>query len=308
MSRESIKYIVLSGGGIHGLCHIGALYVFTCLFPSIYEFHGYAGVSIGSFVSLCLVCRVPISTIVNHFKTYEQSVTGLNVSFFNFEKNKGLCDGYHPLDKLVKDTLCRIGPDTMTFKELFDRTGKQFIVGATNLCTSSIWYFDHTRTPNTSVLSAVLASMAMPMILAPINIDGQLFIDGGVCINFPFHVFPAQETIGLWLHHNAHEQLSPGYILQNSMNYIKAVGACMYYAHDVLTDESTLAIYRNRIVVIPTIYSTPLPGFFTKNDLDNMQRQGFMAALFHMNQFFTLSPYDLNNIIVTGLIHNILNV
>ena len=58
-----------------------------------------------------------------------------------------------------------------------------------------------------SVVDAVLASSAMPGIFAPVEVDGRLLVDGGLCNNVPVSALVhagARGTVGVRLHNREH--------------------------------------------------------------------------------------------------------
>lgn len=63
-----------------------------------------------------------------------------------------------------------------------------------------------------SLVDAVLASSAMPGIFAPVEIDGRLLIDGGLCNNVPVSALVnhgARYTVGVRLHRDANSLEAP---------------------------------------------------------------------------------------------------
>lgn len=84
-------------------------------------------------------------------------------------------------------TQSRIERRDVTFAELerINPRGKQLVVCASNLTTSSPEYFDAVHTPDVSVLTALHASMCLPIFFAPVTIDGVMYADGGLFENLP---------------------------------------------------------------------------------------------------------------------------
>ena len=79
--------------------------------------------------------------------------------------------------------------DDITFQELYETTGRDLIVCATEVEVCRVTYFSHTTHPNTSVVEAIVASASIPLLFQPSCIDGRPYIDGGVLNNFPMNYF-----------------------------------------------------------------------------------------------------------------------
>ena len=73
----------------------------------------------------------------------------------------------------------------VTFEELHHATGKTLIVCASNLTTASPEYFSHITTPHISVVTAIRASMCLPVFFAPVVINNMMYSDGGIFDNLP---------------------------------------------------------------------------------------------------------------------------
>jgi NTE family protein len=63
------------------------------------------------------------------------------------------------------------------------------VVISTDLTTQSIKIFSKEKTPKVSVADAVAASISIPFIFRPFNLDGLELVDGGLLSNFPAWVF-----------------------------------------------------------------------------------------------------------------------
>ena len=280
------KYLVLSGGGINGLCTVGGLRVLeTCLGAGITlrdHFEGFAGSSVGSLISLYLVCGVALDILIEDFDRVRGALTNMSMSWNNFATLKGGCSDYSPLDSMITKVLPRAG---VTFQELFICTNKHLLVVAMDMSSLRLQYFDHTRTPDVAVVQAILASMAIPTIYPPVRIGAGLYVDGGLCMNFPFCVFPKKDSFGLWLQHKQRNTTDPDNILSCTMTFFKSMALSLFYSQDLLLNEMLLPDYRDHIVIIPTPFAIPLPGSEVQIDAISMQRQGFMATWLHLHHF-----------------------
>jgi len=73
----------------------------------------------------------------------------------------------------------------ITFEQLYEKLNIDLHVYATCFKTFEIKEFNKELTPNVKVLEAIYASTAVPIIFKPIKIDGELYIDGCICLHYP---------------------------------------------------------------------------------------------------------------------------
>ncbi len=194
-SIEKIKIgLVLSGGAAKGLAHIGILKVFEQLgitpdyitgtsigavVGSMYAI-GYTADEISEFNqnadwNVLLSDRIPLNKIVYEEKyEYKRFIFGIPIRNYKFKLPSGAIAG-HQLEKFFADVMW-----PLTDNENFDSlpipfhcmsvdliSGKTIEIGSGNLAES------------------VRASMSIPSIFIPENIDTMLLVDGGVIRNFP---------------------------------------------------------------------------------------------------------------------------
>jgi len=190
--------ITLSGGGVTGLAHIGAMEVFQeqGLLGSIRE---YIGTSAGALISLCLCLGYTIAELkavclgMNFEALIEinpESVLGI-FETFSIDSSKNI-------EKLLITVLkVKNLPADITFQGMrVVMPGKPRLrVFATNLNECCPVVFDDVSTPTTSVLFAVKASMTIPLIFTPCRHpdSGDLYVDGGVIAQSPFDVLTDDE-------------------------------------------------------------------------------------------------------------------
>jgi predicted acylesterase/phospholipase RssA/CRP-like cAMP-binding protein len=163
---------VLSGGGARGLAHIGALEV---LAESGIEVDRVGGCSMGSFLGALhatgcdakemeQVCRREL-VARNSFNDYTVPL----VSLIRARKAEAMLRrvfGDHTIEELSRPFFC---------------------VSADLLSGQTV---RHDRGP---LWRAVGASMSLPGLCPPVDVDGQLLVDGGVLNNLPIDLMPAAE-------------------------------------------------------------------------------------------------------------------
>jgi len=194
------SHIVFAGGGAAGLVYLGVIqYLEECgLRHHIKHAHG---TSIGAFVALAFVLKLPMSTvadyIVDHFQretTHFQPLRLLNILV------KGGLDFGHRFTDPIDYFLTTAGLSTdITFEELAKATTMDLVVCATNMTTGKPMMFSLTNSPTVKVKDAVIASMSIPGIIQPIEIQGAWYLDGVLSSNIPVpdNVQPAHVLVVL---------------------------------------------------------------------------------------------------------------
>lgn len=154
--------LVLSGGGTRGFAHLG---VIAALFDKGIKPNAISGTSAGAIVGAFIAAGKNPHDILEIFK---------KGSFFNFTKLQIPRDGLMKLDGLKEIIQKEI--EVKNIEEL----DIPFYVTISNLNSGTIEY------RNTGLLGeTVLASSSIPILFAPVKMDGNLFSDGGLLDNIP---------------------------------------------------------------------------------------------------------------------------
>ncbi len=154
--------LVLSGGGIRGMAHIGLL-------KAMHERHIKAdiisGTSIGALVGALYANGNTVDEMLQFFK----ETPLFQYNFFTFNK-PGLIDTERYF-KIFKKHF----PENS-----FEVLDKKLFVIATDLQNGEEAVFE-----SGELIHALLASAALPPVFSPVEIEGMLYADGGVMNNFP---------------------------------------------------------------------------------------------------------------------------
>ncbi len=179
--------IALSGGGARGVAHIGVLKALT---EAGIEAQVVAGTSSGAIVG-ALYAYGATSEELEQFARVGVGLKLLRIG--------------NPLKGLIKLTLLREKLETVLPVDDFNCLQKLFAVTATNLQTGDLHVFREG-----SLIPAVQASCAVPLLFHPVVIDGQQYIDGGLYMNLP--AAPIREECDLLIGSNVmpHEQAEVG--------------------------------------------------------------------------------------------------
>jgi NTE family protein len=200
--------ITLSGGGLKGVAHIGALEVLSerGLLKALRE---YVGISAGALVAFCLCLGTGLSELRMIISLLDFGlVRDLDPeSILNFPETFGLDTGAN-LEKLLKAILRarRIDPE-ITFRQLSDlHVGPNLRVIAMNLNTCYPQEFSVEKSPDISVCLAVRASMSLPVYFTPVQdpATGHHLSDGGIYFPSPFKFLTDEErkhTLSITFNH-----------------------------------------------------------------------------------------------------------
>lgn len=176
--------IVLSGGGIRGIAHLGVLKAFI---NAGITFSHISGTSAGSIAGAFYAAGIDPEEGLNIFiKTrllrFIRPAVG-SLGLINIEHTSDLLKDYFPENSIEKLKI-------------------PLTIAATNFSEGKLVYFN--KGP---LIRAIQASSCIPGIFKPIMIDGQMYVDGGILNNFP--VEPLLDNCD--------------FIIGSSCNHLKAV-------------------------------------------------------------------------------------
>lgn len=154
--------IVLSGGGIRGIAHLGVLKAFI---NAGITFSHISGTSAGSIAGAFYAAGIDPEEGLNIFiKTkllrFIRPAVG-SLGLINIEHTSNLLKEYFPDNKIENLKI-------------------PLTIAATNFSEGKLVYFNEGP-----LISAIQASSCIPGIFRPIMIDNQMYVDGGILNNFP---------------------------------------------------------------------------------------------------------------------------
>lgn len=194
-----MRNLVLSGGGVKGLLHLGVLKALDekNLLKNI---KNYAGSSIGSFIALLLCIGYNYNDLLVIFLKIDFNKFYDIDNIFDFFNNYNILS-LKPVERflsLLIDT--KFKKKNITFKELFNLTEKTLHINAINLNNSDLITFNYINTPDVSIINACIASCSIPFIFPPKKINNNYYIDAFVREPYPIRVFEndLDNTIGIY--------------------------------------------------------------------------------------------------------------
>ncbi|MGO4918763.1 patatin-like phospholipase family protein [Maribacter spongiicola] len=154
--------LVLSGGGIRGIAHIGVIKALEEY--GIYPTH-ISGTSAGAIVGALYAGGVKWKEILEFFKI---------IPIFHANKYAFNKPGFLDTEKYF-DEFKKFFPD-----DTFESLPKALFITATDIIKGELKIFDKGE-----LIKPILASATFPGVFSPVDINGSFYVDGGVLNNFP---------------------------------------------------------------------------------------------------------------------------
>ena len=177
-----ITHLVLSGGGLHGMCMLGALSQFD-----LSKVRHFAGSSVGAII--CVLLSFMSLDEIYHFTQNNPFLEDDAFDITNIIEKYGLIDPCILLNRIQELFENHIGIRHPTFAELYSKTHKNVIVTGTNVSKVRSECFSHQHTPTMCVLKAIEISISVPFIFNMVIHNNDVYADGCVMNMTPDFVF-----------------------------------------------------------------------------------------------------------------------
>lgn len=241
------KNLVLSGGGVKGIAHIGALYALKEL-GILNNIEIYAGTSIGSLIISLLVIGYNPSEIYDFIKLFNfnklKDIDIMNIQYFGLDTGAKF---EYVIKRLIKGKNL---DENISLDELYKKTNKKLIFTTVCINTMKLCYLSYDTHGELPLYLAIRMSSSLPFIYTPVKYKNYLYIDGGCFDNFPVNLFDKTETIGLNL-------LTSIDIIENIDNlesYMFRIMQCIMYGISYNCkkgyDENTIDIHLESINIV----------------------------------------------------------
>lgn len=199
--------LVCEGGGVLGVAELGALIRLDELGIKISQFKYFAGTSVGSIITSALACGGTIEYITQvlqqlQFDNFKDDDWGVVRDTYRL----WTCYGWHKgefLEKWAYDILGAItGNPAITFEEVYKRYGNYLVIPVMKNYEETV-YYDRFTVPTMPVFKAIRRSAGIPLFYQADMDDHDMYVDGGVLDNYPFHkldeIIGADKVLGLKL-------------------------------------------------------------------------------------------------------------
>jgi predicted acylesterase/phospholipase RssA len=198
-------YLVLSGGGVRGITLVGALDVLHD-HHALDDVHTFIGSSIGALVVVLICIGYSPPEFYKIFRDLDFSEMR-NLKVWNIVDKYGLDSGERIIEYLKTLFRAKDIPTNITFKKLYEKTGKRLIITATCVNNHEVEYWDYETNPDMKITDAVRITMSMPFYFTAPRYKGNVYVDGGLLDNFPLEALerylkPNEHVIGIKLKHS----------------------------------------------------------------------------------------------------------
>jgi len=183
-----LEALIFGAGGFCGMVYLGIL---RYIQENNININNFAGTSIGAIFALLAslyknVSYCSIESRIKEVMTSEEfqclDVTALDL--------------FKIIDRLGIDDAERISllfegyiPKNITFLEHAKKTGTHLVICCTSIDNYEPVYFSFENTPNACVLDAVRASCAIPVVISPVKIGNNYYVDGAIVMPVPVYAF-----------------------------------------------------------------------------------------------------------------------
>ena len=223
---KHIENLAIEGGGIKGIVYIGCLKALNDLgiLPNIKRV---VGTSVGSMVALFASCNFTNDEFEKYsdimIKDIEKTKFNPIKEGYNLYEHFG-CHSNDVIQNMVEDILNeKFGKSDITFQQLYDLTNVELTVIGTCISDYKPYYFNYKTFPNMVVSLAIKISTALPVFYEAVNYDDKLWVDGGVCDNFPIDYYDSMLLGGKTLGLSVTKDKEDTHEINNLEDYINAI-------------------------------------------------------------------------------------
>lgn len=239
--------LVLSGGGIKGVAHIGVIKALEE--NGIYPSH-ISGTSAGAIVGALYAYGYSPEAILEFFKITPL----LNINKFTFSK-----PGFIDTDKFYDDFLKYFPNDN------FNELKKTLFITSVDMLHGKIKVFEKGK-----LIKPLLASAAFPGIFSPVNINNIIYADGGILDNFPITPLEEQCDFLVGVYTNSLEKINVNALKHSYSVLDRAVRINFSKSSLLKASECSIFIYPKGLNKF---------GLFNKMNIDEIYKIGYKTAL-----------------------------
>ncbi len=274
---ERLKYnCIFGGGGIRGMCYVGAL---RALKELNIEINSIAGSSVGAVFAALLAAGYMENEIKELFFDFNILMfKDININIFNNDISiskgeiflqwlRGKIGAKVSGNKYNKNNESKI-----TFKDL----NKNLYILTLDLNTNTPFIFSKETTPDEEVALAVRASASLPGLMKPVNYDNMLLVDGDLIKSWPaWKIYDELNNTETRILEFRLEGSRDGSNLKNPMDYLNSIINTVWY----LSTENIFNLYhmndRYDFIVIDTKDIILFDFTINKETKENLVEKGY---------------------------------
>lgn len=271
--------LIFEGGGMKGMCYVGALMELTKdSFLDLSQIHHYGGTSAGAIVATLLASDHTLEEIEEIM--YRTKWKRMQDGSFGFVRNVMRLFrrfGYHRgqfMDKFINNLLLKkTGVRKITFEQLYGITGNHLKMVGTNVTTGEVMYIDHLSTPHMTVGKGVQISSCVPFIFEPVKYDGCVYVDGGLIKNLDLDMFSEFNlpTLAFEIEDTDKQRIE----LQNIFVYFMILFKII---HKEANKHDSSALHNTKVLKIYDNEISPFDFDIKKEDMSHLKHVGMSYA------------------------------
>lgn len=195
--NDKIINLVLNGGGIKGIGHLGAIQ-YMIEKKLLGNLQTIAGSSIGGIIGAFYIAGYTPEELITFMNLLDISKI-ISLKPTNMLDLFGLDDGERLEFILTKLLEAKKFNGNITLKEFYQITKIKLIMTTVCLNSSDIVYLSYITHPDLCLVTALRMTSALPLIFSPVKYKNKLYIDGGCMDNYPIRLFCEElnNTIGV---------------------------------------------------------------------------------------------------------------
>jgi NTE family protein len=209
MDLSHIKNIMLSGGSIKGIMHLGALMTMTMLHGlSLSNIESYSGSSIGSVLCVLLSINFTPEEIFERFYHNDTYKAQLYKSYSEMAHSIALANP-DPFFEFIKSMILEKMQNIPTMYELEQFMGVNVNIIGTNLSKMERVVFNAENQPTLSVMDAMRMSCSLPFLFPKRSYNEFTFVDGSLMDNVPWDTLKDihKPTLALVIESSYHDDI-----------------------------------------------------------------------------------------------------
>lgn len=190
MDQSPLKNIVFSSSGVGGFAYLGVL-------KALEEYNiratNYTGSSGGALIGAFACLDISVDDMINYtLATDFRKFLDSGDIPWSKEINFMTKDGWYKGDALfnwIRGGFSKfINKPDITFKQLYDVTGRNSTMMVSNLTKATIESYNSYDTPDSVVAFGGRVTSSVPIFFEPITVNNNIYVDSGYFAPFPFFI------------------------------------------------------------------------------------------------------------------------
>ena len=192
------KVLVLSGGGLKGILHLGSIHALNKL-NKLNDIDVYIGTSVGAVICFLISIQYTPVDILNILFTDDMFKEIKNFSILSLINDNYGIYKFDVMEKKLTD-MCKNKIDKdPSLLELYEGFGIHLVCTSYNMTKKCTEYLDYINNPSLNCIQAIKMSCSIPLLLPRVKYNDCYYIDGGIGDNYPITLMDdgINEVIGI---------------------------------------------------------------------------------------------------------------